>query len=271
MTFGYFDTTLQGRYVRFLVTTFHSYAAMRAGVLTCASEGGCNRPSCDTTDGRMYTDSEGLCQFCETVANAPTTTVYNCTSASDSTFTSNCNSGYYKDSTGTSDSCVTCSVVGNATSGANYTCTTASDSRVTACETGYYKVVGSTGSPDMCQPCAVVANSLNTSTLTCTSGSDSEVTACATGYYKTSTPAADTCTSCVVVTNAASGATYTCTSASDSQVSACATGYSKVTSSSANTCEEPDDSGAVVWLWGTPLATFLVMVLVFTASCNYVI
>ena len=203
----------------------------------------------------MYTDSEGLCQFCETVANAPTTTVYNCTSSSDTRFTSNCNSGYYKDSTGTSDSCVTCSVVGNATSGANYTCTTASDSRVTACETGYYKVVGSTGSPDMCQPCAVVANSLNTSTLTCTSGSDSEVTACATGYYKTSTTnAADTCTSCVVVTNAASGATYTCTSASDSQVSACATGYSKVTSSSANTCEEPDDSGAVVWLWGTPLA-----------------
>lgn len=136
--------------------------------------------------------------------------------------------------------CNICTPVANAAPDATYTCTTASDSRVSACDSGFYKVGGDVGAADTCPACSTVTNAADGATYTCTSAADSRVSGCASGFYKLpgGPGAADACPACTSVTDAEAGATYTCTSAVDSRVSACAAGFYKLAggTGSADTC-----------------------------------
>lgn len=77
---------------------------------------------------------------------------------------------------------------------ATYTCDSASNSRVSACDSGHYKVAGATA--DACPACSPVAGADAAATYTCTSATDSRVSACRVAYFLTvgETGEMDTCT-----------------------------------------------------------------------------
>lgn len=136
--------------------------------------------------------------------------------------------------------CNICTPVENAAPDATYTCTTASDSRISACDSGFYKIGGDVGAADTCPACSTVTNAADGATYTCTSAADSRVSGCASGFYKLpgGPGAADACPPCTAVTDAEAASTYTCTTAVDSRVSACASGFYKLAggTGSADTC-----------------------------------
>ena len=129
-----------------------------------------------------------------------------------------------------SSGCTICTPVANADPVATYTCTTALDSRVSACDSGYFKLGGSVGTADTCPGCTVVSNAATGATYTCTTAVDSRVSGCASGFYKIigGTGAADSCPVCSTVLDAETAATYTCTTSLDSRVSGCASGFYKI-------------------------------------------
>lgn len=136
--------------------------------------------------------------------------------------------------------CNLCTPVDNAAPDATYTCSTADDSRVSACDSGFYKVGGDVGAADTCPACTGVTNAAAGATYTCTSAADSRVSGCASGFYKLpgGPGAADVCPPCTTISDVVDGATYTCTTAVDSRVSACASGFWKLVggTGSADTC-----------------------------------
>jgi hypothetical protein len=138
--------------------------------------------------------------------------------------------------------CNLCTPVENAAPDATYTCTTASDSRVSACDSGFFKIGGAVGAADTCPSCSTVTNAAEGATYTCTSSVDSRVSGCASGFFKLpgGPGAADACPPCTEVNDAEDAATYTCTTAADTRVSACATGFYKLDGGvgSADTCPQ---------------------------------
>ena len=126
--------------------------------------------------------------------------------------------------------CAICTPVANADPVATHTCTTALDSRVSACDSGYFKIGGSVGTADLCPGCTVVGNAATGATYMCTTAADSRVSGCASGFYKIvgGTGAADSCPACSTVLDSETAASYTCTSSMDSRVSGCAPGFYKI-------------------------------------------
>jgi hypothetical protein len=178
----------------------------------------------------------------------------NCTSQGAAKCAS-CHSGFWMNSSTTTDTCVACTAIPNASSAVS--CANASNSRVTNCSSGYYLVKGPRESTaDQCARCTVQTPlparytqhgygvSYREGCARCKVCEEGKYTsnACANGAPTNNT----FCKDCTPVQNAKNGVKITCSSSSDSQISGqpgselCASGYHLVDGASSNkadTCE----------------------------------
>merc|ERR1712166_64976 len=238
-------------------------SACAATCTTKKTVGTTGADTCTATCAAGTWDNANTCQPCAAIAKSATGSTLTCTSNTNSQLVGDCETGYWKVTSGTADVCTMHNLctglqlaVGQCAAAARAVTTAGSLTKDTMCATctdGTYAPNGQTN----CLACTPVAGAATDATITCTTNGDSRVSKClatkkhtagTAGNHDTCENAcaatawdmAGECTACTKVTWAAAGSVLGCSSATNSKFTAgtCATGYYEVS----NTCTASADT-----------------------------